>query len=289
MLHLANITTLYDFKQQNSDIFSTARLVSPSCYLSYLSSNQYSSLKNVNFIQLVPYTKPARSKRQLESHPQNYSVQACPNWKPRNSNISVIYNGYDLYTAFHVSDTRFFDEDPCVVDYIVKQPVSASSRYMVGYMQSRSESLEYDGKYLMVPRSLHKAGFTGAGQIVSIFDSGVDYNHDFFYDPENPEIGFFPNEKHRKIYHIAGTYNNDKRDVKGGHGTHVSGILAGKSLKADSATGQYNGMAPDAKIYMHDLAQSIDGQDDPFWGIDYINIKTTFNSLKENGIVLMFM
>ena len=183
-----------------------------------------------------------------------------------------------MYNVFNVTDPNILYDDPCVIEFEVWNPPQLLARYQSGFLQSRANYLEFDGKYLVVPRTLHKKGLTGKGQIVSVLDSGIDSNHDFFYDPNYPEIGLLENPEHRKIYKIASTYNQDQKDKEGGHGTHVCGILAGKSLQEDSATGQYNGVAPDAKIHMTDLAPSGDDEDDHLWGVGFINLPVTFHS-----------
>ncbi len=73
---------------------------------------------------------------------------------------------------------------------------------------------------------------TGAGILVAVIDTGVDYTH--------PDLGgtFGPGNK------IVGGHDfvdgdDDPKDLDG-HGTHVAGIIA--------ASGQFKGIAPEAKI-----------------------------------------
>ena len=79
---------------------------------------------------------------------------------------------------------------------------------------------------------LWSRGLTGAGVVVGVIDSGVDYTH--------PDLGggYGPSFK------VIGGYDfvNDDDDPRddNGHGTHVAGIIA--------ANGEVKGVAPDARI-----------------------------------------
>ena len=55
-----------------------------------------------------------------------------------------------------------------------------------------------------------------------------------------------------QIIQYCGNPGNNFTDEVDGHGTHVAGIIAGQALSADSP--QYNGVAPNAKLIVFDLA-----------------------------------
>ena len=80
-------------------------------------------------------------------------------------------------------------------------------------------------------------GYTGAGVVVAVVDSGVNYDHldlaDHLWDggPEFPHHG----------YDIVNG-DDDPMDDKG-HGTHVAGIVCG-----DGTSGSQTGVAPDATL-----------------------------------------
>lgn len=107
------------------------------------------------------------------------------------------------------------------------------------------------------------AGLLGDGQIIGIADSGVDMNSCYFYDSKG-RVPVSTYDKatydlsYRKVIQYAYIPGcGDTTDNNGGHGTHVAGIAAGCIANADiTSTGQYDGMAPNAKIAFQDYASN---------------------------------
>jgi len=79
-------------------------------------------------------------------------------------------------------------------------------------------------------------GFTGEGVIVSVIDTGVNYDHLDLADHMWESVDY-PNHGWDFFYN-----DNDPKDEHG-HGTHCSGTVAG-----DGTAGSETGMAPDATI-----------------------------------------
>jgi minor extracellular serine protease Vpr len=133
------------------------------------------------------------------------------------------------------------------------------------------------------------SGATGDGVIVAVIDSGIDYTHADFggagtadaYDANDPAVvepGSFPTPKVIAGYDFAGNdYDASSTDEAlytpnpdgdpldcGGHGSHVSGTIAGAGVNLDGSTysGRYTsdtvgdgsdfvvspGIAPEAKL-----------------------------------------
>ncbi|KAH8901289.1 subtilisin-like serine protease [Thozetella sp. PMI_491] len=91
---------------------------------------------------------------------------------------------------------------------------------------------------------VHLAGFTGSGVKIGVVDTGVDFNH--------PALGgcFGTGCKIAGGYDFVGddypatTAPDPIPNDQAGHGTHVTGIIAGKS-------DEFTGIAPDATIYSY--------------------------------------
>lgn len=105
------------------------------------------------------------------------------------------------------------------------------------------------------------AGLLGDGQVIGIADTGVDSFSCYFYDPQGqvrPTDVSSPSFdlKYRKIVQYDYNGCGDTSDGEGGHGTHVSGIVAGNKINADiNSNGQYDGVAPNAKISFGDYGK----------------------------------
>lgn len=116
---------------------------------------------------------------------------------------------------------------------------------------------------------LHKAGISGQGMKVGIIDTGIDYTHAMLggvgkkevYDSIDPskESQYFPNQKVVGGADFVGSNfsagdpdvskNIPVRDAnpldEAGHGSHVSGTVAGLG----DGVKTYSGVAPEAKLY----------------------------------------
>lgn len=103
-------------------------------------------------------------------------------------------------------------------------------------------------------RRIWRYGIRGRNMIVGLFDSGINTEHDMFYDPFVPlsAPGIYLN--HRKIIAYKLFYDAAFGDAAGAnyHGSAVAGTLAGD----DSITGNQTdleGIAPEAKISFLDI------------------------------------
>lgn len=79
----------------------------------------------------------------------------------------------------------------------------------------------------------HEFGFTGKDVTVAVIDTGIFPHPDLVY-PENRIVGWYDLINNRQI-----PYDDN------GHGTHITGIIAGNGI---ASRGRYTGMAPDAKL-----------------------------------------
>jgi hypothetical protein len=94
-------------------------------------------------------------------------------------------------------------------------------------------------------------GLKGKGQIVSLWDTGIQLDHRFI-GPTHAEVMSIWDMAQRKVVRYDTTYGDDG-DASGGHGTSVATIIAGNALSGDSDA---NGIAEDAKLHVNDLSKS---------------------------------
>jgi outer membrane protein assembly factor BamB len=102
---------------------------------------------------------------------------------------------------------------------------------------------------------VHQHQVTGSGQIVTISDTGLDYDHVAFKDPAYPAVD--PN--HRKVtayYTPTGATGNTRDSGPTQHGTHVSGSVAGNA----GVWGQFDGDGFDSGNPAQEKLEPHDGQ-----------------------------
>ncbi|MEH7356383.1 S8 family serine peptidase [Neobacillus drentensis] len=100
---------------------------------------------------------------------------------------------------------------------------------------------------------LHAEGFSGKGIKVGVIDTGIDYNHPDLKDAYNGGYDFVDNDSDPMETTYADWKKSGKPELNSGrayyteHGTHVSGIIAGRGT-ADSEY-KMTGAAPEAEVY----------------------------------------
>ncbi|MBN2379204.1 S8 family serine peptidase [candidate division WOR-3 bacterium] len=104
-------------------------------------------------------------------------------------------------------------------------------------------------------RRIWDQGLTGEGQIVSSIDSGLRTTHNFFRDPSVSITDFGDYPSHRKVIGYKKAAIDPDGYIlfgdQGGHGSHTSTSIAGNDEPV-GGTSEYDGIAPDAKIYYVD-------------------------------------
>lgn len=139
------------------------------------------------------------------------------------------------------------------IDWIEKEPT-----YVL--MNRWGKSLVQSGETSEFP--IFAANLTGYGQIVGVSDTGLDMQSCYFHDDKRPTPYRYVDLKHRKVVYY---YNNsDSTDDFGtGHGTHVSGAVAGKATIDYGTFHDFDGNAPNAKLSFFDIGRKrpSDGKD----------------------------
>ncbi len=109
---------------------------------------------------------------------------------------------------------------------------------------------------------VHDHGIHGTGQTVTLGDTGIDYKHPDFWDPNNATPG--PDARKLTDYYPACSGNCDDTDNGINHGTHTSGsvggddgtwhVYDGDATGSNGTTGPHDGQAFDAWIQVTDMS-----------------------------------
>lgn len=240
---------MFDYLEQNNVKLETKDMIQSGWYRIYLNEEQISFLLKNNLASLYPII---REKTTL-SESDLYLVYASPDFHPPTSDYQQIDE--NLFVLSNISSIR---KDPKVLKIKPHSRPMLENRYAGGYSENLNEIPSYDEQNrFLIPRPLHQIGLTGRDQVIAISDSGLDTYHCLFYDP-NVKTPFRVRDfNHRKI--VLYDPVADDLEAERGHGTHVCGIVAGEAGCTDCGLSQYNGVAPGAKIYMHDLGDLRNG------------------------------
>ncbi len=237
-------------------------------YVVKLSQSDVLSLKEESFVSNIGEYAP------------DYKIS--PELKDVSGNIHITINTYenseDLLTKIlpygdlveHSEDTVKIETQGSYVDDIAQ--ISG-----ISYIEPTAnlKLLNTDAQWTVQTgtsgdRSIWNHGLTGDGQIVGISDTGLDYDHSAFRDPEGDPIG----SNHRKVVRYV-EYADDHDLDSSGHGTHTSGSIAGNDEPFGSST--HDGMAKNAKLSFYDIGGSGDSLEIPS---DYADI---FNPAYSDG------
>jgi subtilisin family serine protease len=110
-------------------------------------------------------------------------------------------------------------------------------------------------------------GLDGSGQVVAVADGGLDRDNCYFRDADGDEESIFGGSwdmSKRKIVNYDDTFG-DRQEISMGHGTYVSGIIAGRksSNGLDGEVGYADGVATGAKLSFFDMEIGAAGIQDP--------------------------
>ena len=171
-------------------------------------------------------------------------------------------NARVLGTVKIVLNAIMLDIDAAALPALAADPNVATISLVRDYEVDLSETVDYIGA-----TAVQEMGYDGAGIVVAVIDSGIDYTHIAFggsgdpadfaaNDPTIIEPGTFPTDKVIGGYDFVGSNwpNTDEEPdpdplddgAEGGHGTHVAHIIGGEG-----------GVAPGVSLYALKVCSSV--------------------------------
>lgn len=238
----------------------------------FLGRDVVAKLKNEYGIKIILVDKDSKlkinDKSVLESKEEkNYLLYSHESiTKKMYPKLSKIFGGYYVVKT---NDPTIFANDNSVYSISYIPNIKLLNRWAAGFIQSGKHDVIVDkNNFLSTNRVLNDNCINGDGVIVSLFDTGLAYNHPLFSDKNNDVKINQDNFEHRKIVRFDAF--EDSTDLKTGHGTHCGGIIAGLAEDKNSPLNTYRGHAPNSKLYVADIESDKN---------DYINISSVGDAI----------
>eukprot|EP00592_Proboscia_alata_P010323 CAMPEP_0194355264 /NCGR_PEP_ID=MMETSP0174-20130528/3203_1 /TAXON_ID=216777 /ORGANISM="Proboscia alata, Strain PI-D3" /LENGTH=886 /DNA_ID=CAMNT_0039124481 /DNA_START=63 /DNA_END=2723 /DNA_ORIENTATION=- len=170
-----------------------------------------------------------------------------------------------IITAFD-NDSKTFDHVAstlCKLSFvatIATHPAICSMSHVpdIGVMNEEARWIVESGDSTSRSTPWLDSGLTGAGQVVSLIDTGIDVDNCYFWDSTNLPPHSWNDKSNRKITQYVSFA--DGNDHGSGHGTHVAGTIAGHistdgGKTSSTSPGMADGIAKDAKISFYDFSK----------------------------------
>ena len=262
-IHLLITLSAQDKKelfQKYDTKFTFHNKVAPNYYCVHLSPTEFadfSSYKDLEIIQvpkqklMSSFTPSSGTKVTLEKNnilprkEPKYLVKASDDWKP--SQFVARNFGFNYYLADGASYKQLLEDSDVLLFEELEDP-QLYNLDSIPFMQSDSIDVFTQGNNIL-NKTVHDHNIKGQNQIISISDTSLDQDHNFFYDPDHEFPTNTINMEHRKVVRYDNYINKDSPV----HGSHVSGIAAGKCYDDEGVASLFNGHAPEAKIYFAEL------------------------------------
>ena len=262
---------------QNTDITLAVRMRYPTIHSSHLHT--------MSHVTPVSRTDTGLIKQYTQQLQQYYAENISVSQLNQVARFTVI-NSHTLHIKLSAADVLFDSQlqinttdTQSLFTHIIQ---SIQQHDQVEWIELKAQYKLYNKYAKRVIQSGHKQttplydhGLTGAGQIIGIGDTGIDYDNCFFYDPNVALPVNRLDLNHRKIIYYQTVLLNPDQPQRGygpatdeeGHGTHTAGSVAGKlminsHIQSDSSVlnelMQYNGVASDAKLIVWDISNPRD-------------------------------
>ena len=240
--------------------FSFHNIINDKWSLNYLTIEDINFLNSTNKFRFSPIPSSYKLK-----HPENtretnyykikYSYSFDINQYPEIESLNNV-SGYINKTIFDLfqknGKLNELLKNPKVLSITPVINKEFLNRWSVPFLQNHNQEISLVNDYFQGKKTIHEKGIKGNGEVVTLVDTGLDYELPFFYD-ENESIPFNKfNFNNRKIIRYETLGNS--QDRKGGHGTHIAGIIAGDTNRFPLSL--YNGIAPKSKLFFIDIGVS---------------------------------
>ena len=260
-VHFSQRPDLEDLRSQNVHV-SSESIVSKTWLKLFLTSDQAALLVNKMSAELIEVSSSqkifntegesgTRLKSRADDKEVPFAIECSPGFRLAvdGGRVTEARDGLFIVT-FDATDSTIDEklhelaklEQVFSIERI--PPVEYTNRWAVPFVQDNgiSKTLQIESD-----RKINAKGLNGEGITVLVSDSGVDVNNTFFYDPDTEleTNKYLPN--HRKVVYY-GTPDDHFDPDEACHGTHVSGIVAGKAICTDCPEALYPGVAPSAKL-----------------------------------------
>lgn len=293
-----------DLYHKYKKIFIPSNCIFPLYFRYYLEKDEISELqksqhlvilevpKQHKFLDLKHSSKPSKNEKSQNNQLAQYFVQATndfPKYFSKYGTVRQMLDGLYSFTLIQKNANQsFFNNyletvkneliNSNIVFLFEHSPkIKMLNRFSTGFVQTGTLKMKNYNNVIRSFNPLHEILLTGADEVITISDSGLQSGLTWFVDSNQqayPYNKYEPNQ--RKIIYYS-TYSNrgtnDQTDYSG-HGTHVAGTVLGNSENSNKFYSLYNGAAPDAKAIIVDLEDGYGNM-----RID-IDLQSTLNRMK---------
>jgi hypothetical protein len=177
--------------------------------------------------------------------------------------VQVVGSAWETATTLEQAGYEILDvvEDPFTPRVLLRAPREAAAEIAripkVVWIEERPDYVLLNNTTRWVIQSnisnytpIWNHGLHGEGELVTMMDSGLDYNSCWFREQGNAP----PGGNHRKVVSYTTWGGGHAYDgCNTGHGTHVAGTAVGDQSYINPGNYNYNGMAYGAKIAVQDV------------------------------------
>lgn len=254
LLVLLSDEQVIQYKNMYNIDFSSRYMIEQGIYKMKLTKSQAQFLIGAKIAALYPLKTMSPADLLQNS---DYIIKTTPDFNYNDSNIINFSNNFYIYTQ---GFTRKLLNTANIIHASKISKIRLNNKYSSDFVLSGINEHSKTSQF----RALHSIGLDGAGQVVTITDTGIDIYHPFFHD-KNFSVPINKTDfRHRKIVRFDSLHNFT--DYENGHGTHIAGTVAGNTQNENCPIDQFGGIATGSKLYIIGLSDkngnlSFDGYD----------------------------